>query len=200
MNLANAEQTYYEFGNVEYAYDLIQQGIHIQNHDDLQAQLDDLTQKVDKEYPEWVIKDKYLTKVLMGIPFIGMEETDMNKTSIGTASSVQQRIVSENGVSVNQTVYEYETKGDLVCQAICSDHVVVDVMDYRYHLELKKSSSSSKKKDTSGYSYHKSNSNSYADDFYELNQYDDAEDFYYDNEDEFDSYEDAEAYWEDAEN
>ena len=119
-----------------------------------------------------------------GVPFVGMSENDINRTSLGAPSSeIRHNKECINGKQYTANLYDFYKGSSKVFTARCVQGKVTDVWDHR-DAPIPKSSrlstSGSTKKEL---------------DPYDASDYSDPEDFYYDYYDDFWDYEEAEDYW-----
>ncbi|MCH5304001.1 MAG: hypothetical protein J1E41_03980 [Ruminococcus sp.] len=120
------------------------------------------------------------------VPYVGMSESKISDTSLGSPSSnVRHNYQVKNGEQYLANLYDFYQDGACVFTARCVQGRVTQVWDSRDNpvapYKSHRSKSSSSKSKTS--------------DPYNAKDYYDADDFYYDNYDDFWDYEDAEDYY-----
>lgn len=123
-------------------------------------------------------------RIRNGVPFVGMSESDINNTSLGSPSSdVRHNYECIGGEQYLANLYDYMQDGRKIFTARCVRGQVTEVWDHRDdepYVPTYRPSSDDKDSD---------------DDQYNVNDYSNEEDFYYDHYDDFFDYYDAEAYW-----
>lgn len=155
-----------------------------------QEKMDEFINKVEKEYDEYLEQERieeqkaYEHKITSGVPFVGMSEKDINRTSLG-APSLEIRHNKEciNGKQYTANLYDFYKGTSKIFVARCVQGKVTDIWDYRDN-PLQQSSKP-----------YTSNSTKKESDPYDASDYSDPEDFYYDYYDDFWDYEEAEDYW-----
>jgi len=164
--------------------------------DDLATQLDDVIEKIENEYSAYLRRKSaaenaaYDTQVRTGVPFVGMSESDIAKTSLGAPSSnVRHNTEMISGQAYSATIYDFYDSDTRIFTARCVQGEVIQVWDYRDDLTEDGDTTTSSSKKSSG----TTNSDN---DPYNADSYSHAGDFYYDHYDDFYDYEEAEAYWE----
>lgn len=124
-----------------------------------------------------------------GVPFVGMPESRIADTSLGTPSS---KVRHNNQVKSDEiyrcNLYDFYIKGHLIFTARCMEGKVIQVWDSRNKVDASIPYPSSPSHSSSAHS----NSGS---DPYHAADYSDEEDFYEDHWDDFFDFEDAEDYW-----
>lgn len=116
------------------------------------------------------------------VPYVGMSESRINETSLGTNYEVVRSYAYKNGRKISANVYRFKNGKKTVFVAECLDGRVESVSDYRDTTRSGGNTSTSKKKQKDS-------------DPYNVNDYSNEEDFYDDNYDDFWDYEDAEDYY-----
>ena len=156
-----------------------------------QEETDVFISKIEQKYDGYLETKKaeekkaYEAKIRTGVPFVGMSEQDIAKTSLGTPSpDVRHNNECINGEQYTANLYDFYNGSYIVFTARCVQGKVTEVWDYRD--DPVPTSSKSKKLESST----KKQS-----DPYNASDYSDPEDFYYDNEDDFWDYEEAEDYY-----
>ena len=155
-----------------------------------QENIDTFINKVEQEYDKYCEQKRieeqkaYELKITSGVPFVGMSENDINRTSLGAPSSeIRHNKECINGKQYTANLYDFYKGSSKVFTARCVQGKVTDVWDHR-DAPIPKSSrlstSGSTKKEL---------------DPYDASDYSDPEDFYYDYYDDFWDYEEAEDYW-----
>lgn len=145
------------------------------------------SERAQKEY-EKERQRKYLENLAKSVPYIGMSEEYIAKTSLGTPSLIGHNRQVKNGDQLLANLYDYYNRnGEVIYSVRCVEGKITEIWDKRDNPvkprntnTTNKSSSSSEKKNKDP--YHAS-SFAHPDDFYE---------WYYDD---FWDYEDAEDYW-----
>jgi len=146
--------------------------------------------KKEKEEQAAAKEKSFLESLSKKVPYVGMSETYISKTSLGEPSStVRHNTEMISGQAYTANLYDFKSGNTTIFTARCVQGKVIRVWDNRDKVSSGNSSSSS------GSS---SKSSSSSKDEYNASDYDDPEEFYYDHYDDFDGYEDAEAYWEDV--
>lgn len=180
----------YENGNIRSAYwDSYSLHFGYQTSEQ-KKRIDEFIQKVELEYDEYLEQERieeqkaYEKKITSGVPFVGMSEKDINRTSLGKPSSeIRHNKECINGEQYIANLYDFYNGSDKVFIARCVQGKVTDVWDYRDNpisQSTKPYTSNSTKKES---------------DPYDASDYSDPEDFYYDYYDDFWDYEEAEDYW-----
>ena len=156
----------------------------------LSNEINAFKEKFGKEYDEYLLEQERKRqieedkKIRSSVPFVGMSESRINDTILGTNYEIVHNSEWEKGERIRANVYRFKKGNAIIFVARCLKGRVDSVSDYRDDPWVlpNTSSSYSKKK-------------SYDDDPYDVNEYNDPEDFYYDNYDDFWDYEDAEDYY-----
>lgn len=126
----------------------------------------------------------YEKKITSGVPFVGMSEKDIDRTSLGAPSSeIRHNKENINGERYTANLYDFYKGSSIVYIARCIQGKVTEVWDYREN-PISQSAKS-----------YTSNNIRKESDPYDTSYYNDPEDFYYDNYDDFWDYEEAEDYW-----
>ncbi len=125
---------------------------------------------------------------LKSLPYVGMSERDISRTSLGSPSAtIRHNYEMVSGEQVLANLYDYTKNGYVIFTARCVNGKVTDVWDHRSS-PYKQSSGTSSKND--------SGKEKKSDGKYPASDYVHPDDFYYDYYDDFYDYEDAEDYWE----
>lgn len=155
-----------------------------------QEKIDAFINKVELEYDEYLEQERieeqkaYEQKITSGVPFVGMSEHDIDRTSLGKPSSdIRHNKECINGKQYTANLYDFYNGSDKVFIARCVQGKVTDVWDYRDD-PIPQSSKT-----------YTSNNTKKESDPYDASDYSDPEDFYYDYYDDFWDYEEAEDYW-----
>ena len=177
----------YKKGDIAGAYHALED-THFKDADDPEnKKLLKLLPELKKEYYAELEKQRkeaaeaYENKVKNGVPFAGMSESDIAKTSLGAPSKeVRHNKKGIRGEFITTNIYDFYDDGHYIFSAVYWEHQVQKVFDYRdeplHHI---------------GFSGRKSS----PDDPYDAKSYSDEEDFYYDHYDDFCDFEDAEDYY-----
>ena len=156
----------------------------------LSGEINAFKEKFGNEYEEYLLEqarkrefeeDK---KIRSSVPFVGMSESRINDTILGTNYEIVHNSEYIKGEKVRANIYRFKKGNGIIFVARCLQGKVVKVIDYRDDPWVIPSSSSSS---------YKSKSND--DDPYNVNDYSTPEDFYDDNYDDFWDYEEAEDYY-----
>ena len=152
--------------------------------------IDSFIHTVEKEYDayltqKWEEKQKaYEEKVTSGVPFVGMAEKDIGRTTLGEPDpKIRHNKEVMNGEQYTANLYDFYKDSGKVFSARCIQGEVTQVWDYRENPifpSVEKPTSNNVKEDA---------------DPYNASDYSDPEDFYYDYYDDFWDFEDAEDYW-----
>lgn len=180
----------YANGNISSAYwDSYSLSFRYQTSEQ-QEKIDSFINKVEQEYDDYCEQKRieeqkaYELKITSGVPFVGMSENDIDRTSLGKPSSeIRHNKECINGEQYTANLYDFYKSSCKVFTARCVQGKVTDVWDYRDEpvpQSSKTYTSNGTKKDSDPYG---------ASDYY------DPEDFYYDYYDDFWDYEEAEDYW-----
>jgi len=152
--------------------------------------IDGFIEKVEQEYDEYLEQQRieeekaYEKKITSGVPFVGMSEKDINRTSLGTPSSeIRHNMECINGEQYKANLYDFYKDSNKVFVARCVQGKVTEVWDCRDNPIAHSAKS------------YTSNSTTKESDPYDASDYSDPEDFYYDYYDDFWDYEEAEDYW-----
>jgi hypothetical protein len=132
-------------------------------------------------YTEWEQRE-YDRKLALGLPFVGMAESEIRNTSLGQPSDyVHESTAMVDGKAYYSYTYYFLKDGKLIYSARCVQGKVVEIRDDRN----KKTGSSRPKTGTSssepsveGFSHPEDFYEYYWEDFFE---YADAEDYYYEH-------------------
>ena len=120
----------------------------------------------------------------MKTPYIGMFESEISQTGLGTPSSVvRHNMEMINGKNYTANIYDFVQNGYVIFVARCAKGKVINIWDYR---EDPYKYVTSTKRYVPDYD---------EDDPYNATDYYDPEDFYEDNYDDFYDYEEAEEYY-----
>ena len=144
----------------------------------------------ESEYEEYLLEQERKRqieedkKIRSSVPFVGMSESRINDTILGTNYEIVHNSEYIKGEKIRANIYRFKRGNGIIFVARCLKGRVDSVSDYRDDPWVipSTSSSSSKKKSNN-------------DDPYNVNDYSDPEDFYYDNYDDFWEYEEAEDYY-----
>lgn len=156
----------------------------------LSNEINAFKEKFGKEYEEYLLEqarkreieeDK---KIRNSVPFVGMSESRINDTILGTNYEIVHNSEYIKGEKVRANIYRFKKGNGIIFVARCLQGKVVKVIDYRDDPWVIPNSSSSSYK-----------SKSDDDDPYNVNDYSTPEDFYDDNYDDFWDYEEAEDYY-----
>ena len=156
----------------------------------LSDEINAFKEKFGKEYEEYLLEqarkreieeDK---KIRSSVPFVGMSESRINDTILGTNYEIVHNSEYIKGEKVRANIYRFKKGNGIIFVARCLQGKVVKVIDYRDDPWVIPSSSSTSYK-----------SKSDDDDPYNVNDYSSEEDFYDDHYDDFWDYEDAEDYY-----
>ena len=156
----------------------------------LSDEINAFKEKFGKEYEEYLLEqarkreieeDK---KIRSSVPFVGMSESRINDTILGTNYEIVHNSEYIKGEKVRANIYRFKKGNGIIFVARCLQGKVVKVIDYRDDPWVIPSSSSTSYK-----------SKSDDDDPYNVNDYSTPEDFYDDNYDDFWDYEEAEDYY-----
>jgi len=211
-------QIKYESGDIAGAYNKVNSLILEHVDETLQDELKSFQKQIAEEYEVYLAEQEaaeraaYEDNIINGVPYVGMPESRIADTSLGEPSeTVRHNREMINGESYIANLYDFVENGVRYFTARCVQGKVIQVWDNRNKLDSSNSSSSESNGSSSGGRVIGGNSsssnneiereadgNDYADDPYNVYDYDDPEEFYYDNCDDFDGYEDAEIYWDDA--
>ena len=180
--------------------------IHSKGMSPLPADYAEFKEKVDTAYREYQIKqeeerqkreeerrrqeEEAYARKLQGLPFVGLRESDIAKTSLGRPSpNIDYETKSENGTLKLVTFYRWESRLNVVIfSARCIDGKVTHVWDhrdspwYRSYPDTKASTKATPKPHA-------------PDDYLDSWSYDSFEDFFDDCEEFFEDEEDAEDYY-----
>ena len=157
----------------------------------LSDEINAFKEKFGKEYEEYLLEQERKRqieedkKIRSSVPFVGMSESRINDTILGTNYEIVHNSEYIKGEKIRANIYRFKKGNGIIFVARCLQGKVVKVIDYRddpWVIPSTSSSSSTKKKSNN-------------DDPYDVNEYSDPEDFYYDNYDDFWDYEDAEDYY-----
>lgn len=150
-------------------------------------------EKVNKEHMENLGKQsekrrkEYLEKIAKGVPYVGMIESDIGKTSLGSPSApVRHSYEIIGGERYTVNIYDFKRGGKVVFTAQCVNRKIVRVSDFRNYAF-----------DENNKPYYPENSSgsSKDDDPYNAKDYSNEEDFYEDNYDYFLDFYEAEEYY-----
>jgi len=175
-------------GNVSGAYFKLEDETFRYQTPEQQKKIAEFKTLLDVEYDKYIEEqakkreEEYRTKVRTGVPFVGMSESDIAKTSLGSPSpKTRGNTEMINGKSHHATLYDFMSGQYVVFTARCIQGKVTEVWDYRdephlpYGSSAKKSSSSSKK------TYHDSYDDGYEDVYndgdYDWDRYDEDDDY-----------------------
>lgn len=130
-------------------------------------------------------KQERAEQIKNGVPFVGMSESYIAKTSLGSPSAkVRHNTEVKNGNVYTANLYDfYNADGKLIFTARCINGRVTEVWDTRDNPVSWQSSDGN------------SSGRKYDEDEYNASDYDDPERFYEDHYDDFIDYYDAEDYW-----
>lgn len=145
--------------------------------------------KVYKEYMDYLEAERIREqqeeedRIKTSVPFVGMSESRINDTILGTNYEIVHNSEFEKGERIQANVYRFKRGNAIIFVARCLKGRVDSVSDYRDDPWVIATQSGTKK------------STSENDDPYDVNEYYGPEDFYEDNYDDFWDYEDAEDYY-----
>ncbi len=145
---------------------------------------------------EKLARERYDEEVRTGVPFVGMYESDIGKTTLGRPNGTPWHNYNwERGKKIQATIYEWHRDGYVVFSARCLHGTVEQVWDDRRNpwKKVKSSTSSSNKNRTTSSGAGKKKTTN--DDPLDAKSYDNPEDFYDDCYDDFFDYEEAEDYY-----
>lgn len=152
-------------------------------------------QKVQREFAAYQVEQEDLerqafeNRIVNGIPFVGMPESRIADTTLGTPDPVVRHNTEMNSGKVYKAnLYDFRVNGHRIFCARCISGRVVQVWDERDKDTSKPYAPYRPEKETPSPRY----------DPYDVYDYGDSEDFYYDHEDEFEDFEDAEDYYDEA--
>lgn len=183
----------YEDGNVKSAHWTMDSLNYTYQREEQKRKIEAFGAEVEEAYYVYLkeegIKEQkaYEEKVRNGVPFVGMDESNIRSTSLGSPSlEIRHNKEWIDGKQYTANLYDFKDGRNTIFTARCLQGKVTEVWDERDNPEepYQPSYSGSDKIDK--------------EDAYDVYEYDDPEDFYYDNYDDFDGYEDAEDYWDDA--
>lgn len=188
----------YDNGNVDAAYRKIRYETMICQNELVQDKIYSYIEKISAEYEVWYEQDikerriAYVKELRSGVPFIGMSESDISHTSLGSPSStIRHNNECISGEQYQANLYDFMNNGCAIFTARCVQGKVIQVWDTRETTHLQN-------KNSSGSKPAEYDSDTEKSDPYNVYDYCDPEDFYDDNYDDFYDYEDAEDYWYDA--
>lgn len=180
----------YAAGDIDEAYDECYFMQFEYLSEEREKEIDAFKKKVEEEYDEYLKREyqkrqlEYEQKVKTGVPFVGMSESDIDKTILGAPSSdIRHNSENINGERYDANLYDFYLDSELIYTARCVQGKVTEVWDYRDAPISKRKKSYVLKRKEKDY------------DPYDASEYNDPEDFYYDNYDDFWDYEEAEDYW-----
>ena len=156
----------------------------------LSNEINAFKEKFGEEYDEYLLEQERKRqieedkKIRSSVPFVGMSESRINDTILGTNYEIVHNSEYIKGEKVRANIYRFKKGNGIIFVARCLQGKVVKGIDYRDDPWVIPSSSSSS---------YKSKSND--DDPYNVNDYSTPEDFYDDNYDDFWDYEEAEDYY-----
>ncbi len=161
--------------------------------DNLQEQIDAVIEEIETEFSAYCERMEeeettQETQLQIEVPYVGMLESYISKTSLGAPSStVRHNNEMISGQVYTANLYDFYDGDTLIFTARCVQGKVTQVWDKRDNLTNSTTSGSTKK-----YSSTTTSDN----DPYNADSYSHPDDFYYDHYDDFYDYEEAEAYWE----
>lgn len=180
----------YENGDIKSAYWNVDSLYFRYQTTEQNKKIDYFRQKVELEYDKYCEQKRieeqkaYEKKITTGVPFIGMSENDINRTSLGKPSSkIRHNMECISGKQYMANLYDFYNGSERVFTARCVQGKVTNVWDYR---------NNDISKNTELYISNGTNKDL---DPYDASNYSDSEDFYYDYYDDFWDYEEAEDYW-----
>ena len=151
-------------------------------------------QEIARQEAKKAEEQRYKEQVRTGIPFVGMYESDIGKTTLGKPNGTPfHNYEMENGKPVEATVYEWIKDGYVVYSARCLYGTVEQVWDYRTKpwkkaksssTSISKSSSSStkkKEKDPLDVESYRNPEDFYDDNYYDFFDYEEAAEYYYEH-------------------
>ena len=201
MSLCNAHIEY-DAGEIERPY-FTMGDLNLKNQEEWRMnKVDKFKDAVDQRYYDYCEmkrkeeeakkEQEYRDSVRNGVPFVGMKESDIARTSLGRPSpETRGNTECIGGEIYHATLYDFlDSDGKVIFTARCIQGKVTEVWDERDNPRnphgFGNSGSSS------------SGSSGKKDDPYDVYDYNDPEDFYEDNYDDFEDIEDAEDYWDEA--
>lgn len=178
---------YYDKGNISSAHYCMEKMKLYYPSEELSKAVEDFKATLEADYEVYLKeqaearKKAYSERIANGVPYVGMLESEIKRTSLGFPSSnVQHNYERIDGKQYTTNIYTFKKGNATVFTARCARGVVIDVCDYRskpiepYTTKKK----TNKEKDT-----------------YNVNDYASEEDFYDDHYDDFFDYYDAENYY-----
>jgi hypothetical protein len=184
MNAFEREDT---FGAQKYLNQLSFKNLTSEQQDQLDAFVLEMTEvcKVMRELQRIEREAKEIERIRNGVPFVGMSESKISSTSLGSPKSeIRHNYECINGEQYLANLYDFVSGGRVIFTARCVRGKVTEVWDNRNDEPYVPSYRPSKPKD-----------DTIEEDPYNAKDYSNEEDFYYDNYDDFFDYYDAEAYW-----
>lgn len=137
----------------------------------------------------------YAEKVRTGVPYVGMWESQISKTSLGAPSSkVRHNTAMIDGQSYTANLYDFYEDGVRIFSVRCVQSKVIQVWDMRDKLTQDIGNAANGSSGSTANQNHDDGETE--DDPFDAASYSHPDDFYYDHHDDFYDYEDAEDYWE----
>ena len=153
-----------------------------------QSKISSFRNTLDSEYKAYINRmverqqQEYESKIVNGVPFVGMSESRIADTTLGKPSDkVRHNSEMINGQRYSANLYDFYQNGKLIFTARCIQGRVTEVWDERNKSTstyTPKSGKSSTDPSVEGFSHPEDFYEYYWDDFFD---YEDAEDYYYEH-------------------
>ena len=184
---------FYESGSIASAYDRIDKITIRYDSDYISKQsVYDFKNRVQEEYKvykhqmEIQKEQERENRITSGIPYVGMSESRIADTSLGSPSdNVRHNVAFQNGERYTANLYDFYKNGTRIFTARCVNGVITEVWDDRY---------------TTTSSYKPNSKNNSKKSSPDANKFSNAEDFYDYYYDDFFDYYDAEKYYKEHKN
>lgn len=139
-----------------------------------QEETDTFISKLEQKYDGYLEKKKaeekraYEAKIRTGVPFVGMSEHDITKTSLGVPSpDVRHNNECINGEQYTANLYDFYNGSNIVFTARCVQGKVTNVWDYRDDPVSTSSKANKLQSSTSSSNPYKSYDEGYEDVYYD---------------------------------
>ena len=178
----------YDKGRYVDAYYTLKEAVFRYQTSSQQSKISSFQSVLDSEYKSYIKRmgerqqQEYESKIVNGVPYVGMSESRIADTSLGKPSDkVRHNYETINGEVYSANLYDFYQNGKRIFTARCIKGRVTEVWDERNNTSSSytpKSGKSSTGPSVEGFSHPEDFYDWYWDDFYD---YEDAEDYYYEH-------------------